>query len=250
MAGELTRAAIEAQPDWLSRLQVDLRLPEGDVLYTGCGTSFHAAMSGGRAVQALELVLAPERYPADLLVVVSHEGETPMTLEAAQAFAGPKWCVTGAADKPIPALCEEVVVTTPEVEKSYCHTASYTCAVAALSGLRGEDVSWLPAAVAEAIAQLEAAGLTLRTIGFAGVDDPDGSADLKLAETAAAEAPAVAASIGAPVDQKGDGPVARRLQMGVGKSLIIDLPEDAGEIFVGDVATAHDGERAVVLISN
>ena len=152
MAGELTRAAIEAQPDWLSRLQVDLRLPEGDVLYTGCGTSFHAALTGGRAVQALELVLAPERCPADLLVVVSHEGETPMTLEAARTFPGPKWCVTGAPDMPIPALCDEVVVATPEVEKSYCHTASYTCAVAALSALRGEDVSWFPDAVAEAIA--------------------------------------------------------------------------------------------------
>ena len=32
---------------------------------------------------------------------------------------------------------------TPEVEKSWCHTASYTCAVAAIAALHGEDVSWL-----------------------------------------------------------------------------------------------------------
>ncbi len=32
---------------------------------------------------------------------------------------------------------------TPEVEKSYCHTASYTCAVAAGRALQGEDVSGL-----------------------------------------------------------------------------------------------------------
>ena len=32
------------------------------------------------------------------------------------------------------------------------HTASYTCAVAALAALRGEDVAWLPDAVAERLA--------------------------------------------------------------------------------------------------
>ncbi len=34
-------------------------------------------------------------------------------------------------------------------------------------------------------------------------------------------------------------PVARRLQMGVGKSVIVDLPEEAGEIFVGNPAVAN-----------
>ena len=43
-------------------------------------------------------------------------------------------------------------MATPEVEESYCHTASYTCAVAALAALRGEDVSSLPGAVAERLA--------------------------------------------------------------------------------------------------
>ena len=149
MAGELTCAAIRAQPEWLARVPTELRFPDARVLLTGCGTSFHAAQTGGEAVQALELLLAPRQ--ADLLVLVSHEGTTPLTLEAARAFAGPKWCVTGAAQSPIAELCEEVVVVTPELEQSYCHTASYTCAVAGLAALRGEDISGLPARVAAAL---------------------------------------------------------------------------------------------------
>jgi fructoselysine-6-P-deglycase FrlB-like protein len=43
-----------------------------------------------------------------------------------------------------------VIVVTPEVEESWCHTASYTCAVAAIAPLHGEDVSWLADAVASA----------------------------------------------------------------------------------------------------
>ena len=149
-SGEQTRAAIAAQPDWLRAVPTDLRLPSGRVVYTGCGTSFHAAQTGGAAVQALEVVLAPP--DADLLVVVSHEGDTPLTLEAARAFRGPRWLVTAKASSPLGELCDEVVVATPEVERSWCHTASYTCAVAALAALRGEDVSWLPDAVGDVLA--------------------------------------------------------------------------------------------------
>jgi glutamine---fructose-6-phosphate transaminase (isomerizing) len=150
VAGEATRAATFAQPEWLRAVPTDRRLPDGArVVYTGCGTSFHAAMTGGSAVQALEAVLQPP--DADLLVLLSHEGATPVTLEAARAFAGPKWLVSGKSDGPITDLCEEVIVATPEVERSWCHTASYTCAVAALAALRGEDISWLADAVAEAL---------------------------------------------------------------------------------------------------
>jgi glucosamine--fructose-6-phosphate aminotransferase (isomerizing) len=145
--GEQTRKAIAAQPDWLRGVPTDRRLPAGArVVHTGCGTSFHAAQTGGEAVQALELVLRPER-DADVLVVVSHEGDTPLSVEAARAFAGEKWLVTGKPDSPLGELCDEVVVCTPEIEESWCHTASYTCAVAALAALRGEDVSWLADAV-------------------------------------------------------------------------------------------------------
>ena len=98
------------------------------------------------ASRALDAVIAPPE--ADLLVLVSHEGGTQLTVEAARAFAGPKWLVTGKAESPLAALCDEVVVCTPRLEESYCHTASYTCAVAALAALRGEEIGWLADAVA------------------------------------------------------------------------------------------------------
>ena len=153
MAGEKTRRAIEAQPEWLRRVPTDRQLPTGRVLHTGCGTSFHAAQTGGRAEQALELVLRPRE--ADVLVAISHEGETPLTLEAARAFDGPVWLVTGKPESPLGELADEVLVATPEVEESWCHTVSYTCAVAALAALHGEDVTWLADAVEQALERRE-----------------------------------------------------------------------------------------------
>ncbi len=150
MPGALTRKAIAAQPEWLAQVPErvgDRRLPDGArVLFTGCGTSFHAALACGTAAQALELVLgnAPE---ADVLVAVSHEGETRLTHEAVRGFAGETWLLTGAAESPIAQTGDQVVVVTPAIEDSYCHTASYTCAVAAGRMLRGEDVSGLAADV-------------------------------------------------------------------------------------------------------
>jgi glutamine---fructose-6-phosphate transaminase (isomerizing) len=141
--GQLTRKAIAQQPEWLRDVPDrvgDRRLPEGArVLFTGCGTSFHAALACGRAAQALEIVLgnAPE---ADVLVAISHEGETALTLEAIRGFGGETWLITGAAESPIAKEVDHVVVATPAIEDSYCHTASYTCAVAAGRGLQGEEV--------------------------------------------------------------------------------------------------------------
>jgi len=187
MAGDLMRAAIAAQPDWLRRVPTDRRLPAGRVVHVGCGTSFHAAqagvVAGGFAVQALEAVLAPPE--ADAMVLVSHEGETPLTLEAAQAFDGPKWLLTAKPDGPIAAVCDEVVVCAPEIEQSWCHTASYTAAVAALRALHGEDISSLPARVE---AELAAAPLPVSAherwlVAGAGRDWPTAQeAVLKLRE--------------------------------------------------------------------
>ena len=148
--GDLTRAAIAAQPEWLRGVPTERRFPGGRLLFTGCGTSFHAAQTGGEAVQALELVLDPARE-ADVLVCVSHEGKTILTLEAAQAWPGETWLVTAAPDSPLATVCNEVVVCAPAVEESWCHTTSYTAAVATLAALRDEDVSWLPEAVEEVL---------------------------------------------------------------------------------------------------
>jgi glutamine---fructose-6-phosphate transaminase (isomerizing) len=152
MQGNKTREAVLAQPEWLRQVPTDRRFPAGELTFTGCGTSFHAAQLGrGRAMQALELA---EAGGGDgVLVAVSHEGGTPTTLKAVRAWRGPKWAITGKADSPIAEACDEVVVATPTVEQSWCHTASYTCAVAAIRALQGEDIAWLPDAVAEALEQ-------------------------------------------------------------------------------------------------
>ena len=190
MAGQETRRAIFAQPEWLRAVPTDRRLPEGRVLHTGCGTSFHAAQTGAWAEQALELVLRPQE--ADALVVVSHEGDTPLSLEAARAFSGPVWLITAKPESPLGELAEEVVVATPEVERSWCHTISYTCAVAALGALHGEDIAWLPDAVTGALEEREAVSAHERwVVAGAGRDWPTAQeAVLKLREGAhvAAEA--------------------------------------------------------------
>ena len=190
VAGEETRRAIFAQPEWLRAIPADKRLPEGRVLHTGCGTSFHAAQTGGWAEQALELVLRPRE--ADALVVVSHEGDTQLSLEAARAFEGPVWLVTGKPDSPLGELADEVVVATPEVEKSWCHTASYTCAVATIAALHGEEVAGLPGLVERALEHREPVSSHERfLVAGAGRDWPTAQeAVLKLREGAyvAAEA--------------------------------------------------------------
>ncbi len=154
-------------------------------------------------MQALELVLSPQR-DADVLVCVSHEGDTPLTLEAARAWSAAGagrpslrkrsvWLVTGAPESPLAELAEEVIVCAPEIEVSWCHTASYTAAVAALAALRGEDVSWLPGAVADVLAgpRLPVSGHARWLVAGAGRDWPTAQeAVLKLREGAhvAAEA--------------------------------------------------------------
>ena len=57
-------------------------------------------------------MLRPERE-ADVLVCVSHEGETALTLEAAQAWPRVTWLITGKEESPLAEACDEVVVCTP-----------------------------------------------------------------------------------------------------------------------------------------
>jgi glutamine---fructose-6-phosphate transaminase (isomerizing) len=149
---QLTRNAIALQPEWLRRVPErvgDQRLPEGArILFTGCGTSFHAALACGYAAQALELLPFGNAPDADVLVAFSHEGTTLLTTEAVGSFEGEKWLITGAAESPLAQIVDHVVVATPELEQSYCHTASYTCAVATGRALLGDDVGRLGDAVA------------------------------------------------------------------------------------------------------
>lgn len=184
MAGE-TKRAVFAQPAWLRDVPTDRRLPNDvRVVFTGCGTSFHAAQTGGLAVQALEAAVTPPS--ADILVCVSHEGETALTMEAERWFGGDVWLVTGKADSPLAQAADEVIVCTPDVERSWCHTASYTCAVAAIAALNGEDIAWLPAAVEEALRlEVDAPAQDKIVVAGAGRDWPTAQeAVLKLREGA------------------------------------------------------------------
>ena len=68
-------------------------------------------------------------------------------------FGGDVWLVTGNPDSEFAQQVDEVIVCTPEIERSWCHTASYTSAVAAIAALHGDDISELPAAVEQALQQ-------------------------------------------------------------------------------------------------
>jgi glucosamine--fructose-6-phosphate aminotransferase (isomerizing) len=72
-------------------------------------------------------------------------------MEAERAFGGDVWLVTGRPDSPLAELVDEVIVCTPEIERSWCHTASYSCAVAAIQALHGEEIDALPGAVERAL---------------------------------------------------------------------------------------------------
>ena len=150
MPGQLTLSAIARQPEWLGQVPERVgskRLPrDAGVLFTGCGTSFHAALACGPAAQALEIVLG-NAPAADVLVAISHEGTTALTREAVEAFTGETWLITGAPESALARLADHVVVATPELEKSYCHTVSYTCAIAVGRALQGEDLSGLAGAM-------------------------------------------------------------------------------------------------------
>lgn len=182
MAGVETRAAVLAQPELLRR--VTAAPLAGSAVFTGCGSSFHAAQTAGPALQALEAVLAPPA--ADVLVCISHEGTTPLTREAAHAFPGRTVAVTAAAESPLARECDEVVLVPGPVEESWCHTRSYTGAVATLAALRGEDVSWLADAVEQALGRDVGAPPSGRVVvAGAGRDWPTAQeAALKLREGA------------------------------------------------------------------
>jgi glucosamine--fructose-6-phosphate aminotransferase (isomerizing) len=191
MPGE-TRRTVFAQPEWLRAVPQEKRLPpDARVVHTGCGTSFHAAQTGGWAVQALDAVLDPPA--ADIMVCVSHEGETELTNEAERAFAGDVWLVTGTAASSLAEYADEVIVCTPELERSWCHTASYTCAVAALAALHDEEIDWLPDAVEEALTQVVEPFEEQRVLVLgAGSDWPTAQeAALKLREGAWVDATAI-----------------------------------------------------------
>ena len=124
------------------------------VIFTGCGTSFNAALGGAwmmrelgsldaRAIQAWDLLSYGGLQPGDVVVGVTHSGSTVMTLRALQtadAAGIPTIAVTGFPEAV--GVRESCVCPTGyDDERSWAHTASYTAALATLAALANELAS-------------------------------------------------------------------------------------------------------------
>src|SRR6478752_4617283 len=117
----------------------------GPVVVTGCGTSEHAAILGDAwraagfaglgpvAAQAFEL--AQEPPTGGLVIGISHEGGTAATIaamDAARARGAAIAVITGSAASPA-GTAADVVVSTVEMDRSWCHTVGYVSPLAAAS---------------------------------------------------------------------------------------------------------------------
>jgi len=156
----------------------------GPVVVTGCGTSEHAAMGvaailgdawraagfaglGPVAAQAFEL--AQEPPTGGLVIGISHEGGTAATIaamDAARARGAGIAVITGSAASPA-GVAADVVVSTVEMDRSWCHSVGYVSPLAAASAVA--DVLTGAAPQAGALAQRVRAG-----IDAAWAPDPDG----------------------------------------------------------------------------
>ena len=144
LAAEVKRAASEGQP----------------ILLVGCGTSEHAAQAGaeilreglaaagftmapGRAsvptaLQAFEAALEDELGGSGGVVIgISHEGGTRATnraLERAQTV-GAKVAIITVSDRSPGAAIADIVVTTEEMDQSWCHTIGYVSPIVAAAAI-------------------------------------------------------------------------------------------------------------------
>ena len=131
LAAAVTRAAAAGEP----------------IVVTGCGTSEHGALavaallaealreSGTRsrpeARQALDAALDPR--PGGICIGISHEGTTRATilaLEAARGAGAVSASIGAQAGSPL-AVAAEHALTTPLVDRSWCHTVAYTSTILA-----------------------------------------------------------------------------------------------------------------------
>src|SRR4051812_14710252 len=153
----------------------------GPVVVVGCGTSEHAALAGAallrgaRARDAFEASLDPQ--DAGVLIAISHEGGTAATLAALRA-AAPNGARTilitakpGAAQAALAAAASpggggatasaaaagaDIVVATPLVDTSWCHTVGYVSPLLALTAIAGAaDADTCSRVIAGVLAQRE-----------------------------------------------------------------------------------------------
>jgi fructoselysine-6-P-deglycase FrlB-like protein len=151
------------------------------IVVVGCGTSEHAALAvaalldealaaRGRtrgtvvARQAFEAAIEP--WPAGLLIAISHEAETMATMAAlgAASAAGTRTALITANRDGIAASLADVVLATPLLDRSWCHTVGYlspvllgSAAAAVIGGgpLDGDQLAGAMAVVAGHRAELD-----------------------------------------------------------------------------------------------
>ena len=146
------------------RATVERVVAAGDeVVVAGCGTSEHAArliatllgeavrgigIGRVRARQSLDVAFDPP--PAGLVIGVSHDGGTRATklaLDAARAAGVATAAITARADGAVAAAAELVLVT-PILDRSWCHTVAYSSAILAGAALAHGGEGWEEAAAA------------------------------------------------------------------------------------------------------
>ena len=115
------------------------------VVVTGCGTSEHAAMAAAAGLcealgtgaatarDAFEAALDPQL--GGVTIAISHEAETMATLAAAAAAAKRDASVALVTARPERAPEDALVVATPLVDRSWCHTVGYVSPLLALQAV-------------------------------------------------------------------------------------------------------------------
>jgi glutamine---fructose-6-phosphate transaminase (isomerizing) len=119
-----------------------VRAASGPVVLAGCGTSEHAAMGGAellggaaRAADAFEASLDPQE--GGVLIGVSHEGGTAATLAALRVASQRGAQTVLITARPERAPAGPLVVATPLVDRSWCHTVGYLSPLLALHAIAG-----------------------------------------------------------------------------------------------------------------
>jgi glucosamine--fructose-6-phosphate aminotransferase (isomerizing) len=107
------------------------------VVVTGCGTSEHAAMAGAallgaRSKDAFEASLDPQSE--GVLIAISHEAGTAATLAAMRATDARTILITANPDADTGA---DLVIPTPLLDTSWCHTVGYVSPLLALTAIAG-----------------------------------------------------------------------------------------------------------------
>jgi glucosamine--fructose-6-phosphate aminotransferase (isomerizing) len=171
--GHDTQSEILSQPEVWQRTLEGMRAgpprdgPDlaayGQVLFTGCGSTYYLALwaaraceqtrgSLSRAAPASDLWLFPTAWlrpgRPTLLVAISRSGETSETLRAVDAFRasgyGDTLAITCYPDSRLARACRWVITTPAGQEQSVAQTRSFTCMMLAAAWLLAPDQAPTP----------------------------------------------------------------------------------------------------------